>query len=95
MRKYATAAALGLSMLVAVPALALAEAGSGNRLNVPRDQWLSPAEITDRLSSKGYKVSEIEADDGAYEVDAVKDGTRMEFYVHPATGEILAGYDDD
>lgn len=94
MRKYATTAVLGLSMLIAVPTLALADRDE-KRLNVPRDQWLAPSEIVDRLSSKGYKVSEIEADDGAYEVDVVKNGTRMEMYVHPATGEILVGYDQD
>jgi hypothetical protein len=94
MRKYATTALLGLSMLITVPTLALADR-DGNRLNVPRDQWLAPSEIADRLSAKGYKVTEIEADDGAYEVDVVKNGTRMEMYVHPATGEILAGYDQD
>jgi uncharacterized membrane protein YkoI len=40
-------------------------------------------------------VREIETDDGAYEVDVVdKDGVRMELHVHPATGELLRGYDD-
>ncbi|WP_108682736.1 PepSY domain-containing protein [Methyloceanibacter sp. wino2] len=94
MKKYATNAVLGLSMLIAVPTLALADRDA-NRLNVPRDQWLAPSEIADRLSSKGYKVTEIEADDGAYEADVVKNGTRMEVHVHPATGEILVGYDRD
>jgi hypothetical protein len=94
MRNYALPALLGLSMLVASSGLALADRYDGNRLNVPREQWLPPAEIAERLSSKGYKVLEIETDDGAYEVDVVKNGTRMEVYVHPATAEILVGYDD-
>jgi hypothetical protein len=94
MRIYLIPTVLGLSLLAAAPALALDDWLGGNRLNVPRDQWLPPAEIADRLSGQGYKVHEIEADDGAYEVEMTKNGTRMEVYVHPATAEILVGYDD-
>jgi hypothetical protein len=66
-----------------------------DRLNVPRDQWLSPAQISEKLGAQGFKVTEIETDDGAYEVDLVdKNGTRVEAHVHPATGELLVGYDD-
>jgi hypothetical protein len=73
-----------------------AYADPAQRLNVPRDQWLSPAQITDKLVSQGYRVTEIESDDGAYEVDLVdKNGTRVEGHVHPATGELLIGYDND
>lgn len=94
MQKYLIPAMLGFSLLAAAPALALDDSTSGKRLNVPRDQWLSPTEIVDRLSAQGYTVKEIEADDGAYEVEMTKNGTKMEVYVHPATAEILVGYDD-
>lgn len=94
MRKFLIPTLLGLSVLAAAPALARADWDGGQRLNVPRDQWLAPAEIADKLSGQGYKVHEIESDDGAYEVEMTKNGTRMEVYVHPATGEILVGYDD-
>jgi TusA-related sulfurtransferase len=94
MPRYLIPSLIGLSMLVAAPALALADSDDGKRLNVPSDQWMSPSEIADKLSSQGYKVTEIETDDGAYEVDVTKNGTRMEVHVHPATGEILVGYDD-
>ncbi|GFO82615.1 PepSY domain-containing protein [Methyloceanibacter sp.] len=93
MRNHLIPAVLGLAMLTA-PALALAKSDGGKRLNVPRDQWLSPSEIAEKLSSQGYKVIEIETDDGAYEVELTKNGTRMEVHVHPATAEILVGYDD-
>ncbi|ODS03255.1 hypothetical protein AUC71_10605 [Methyloceanibacter marginalis] len=92
MRKFFIPTLLGLSMLAAMPALA--DWDGAQRLNVPQDQWLAPAEIADKLSAQGYKVDEIEADDGAYEVELTKNGTRMEAHVHPATGEILVGYDD-
>lgn len=81
------AAALSIAMLT--PAFA------GDRLNVPADQWLSPSALTDKLTSQGYKVHKIETDDGTYEVDMTdKNGVLIEADVHPATGEILPGYDD-
>lgn len=95
MRNYLIPTALGLFLIATAPAFAIEDWFKGNRLNVPRDQWLSPSEVVDKLSAKGYKVREIEADDGAYEVEMVdKNGTRIEIHVHPATAELLPGYDD-
>ncbi len=95
MRNYLIPTALGLFLVATAPAFAIEDWFNGNRLNVPRDQWLSPTEVVDKLSAKGYKVQEIEADDGAYEVEMVdKNGTRIEIHVHPATAELLPGYDD-
>jgi hypothetical protein len=91
MQNYLIPSALGLFLFTTTPVLAL----DGNKLNIPHDQWLSPTEIVDRLSAQGYKVREIEADDGAYEVEMVdKNGTHVDVYVHPATAELLPGYDD-
>ena len=59
-------------------------------LNVPRDQWLPISEVVKKLEGQGYRVHEIEADDGAYEFEATDQaGARVEGYAHPATGEIL------
>lgn len=93
MRRIALATALIAGMGVTAPLLA--DDDNRNRLNVPSADWKSAAEIKDKLVSAGYTVREIETDDGAYEVDVVdKDGVRMELHVHPATGELLRGYDD-
>lgn len=59
------------------------------RVNVPKEQWLSIAQVAEKLAAQGYTVREIEVDDGAYEVSATKDGKRIKAYLHPATGEIL------
>ena len=91
MRKSLLPTVLGLSMLAAAPALALDDWIEGKRLNVPRDQWLPPTEIVEKLTAQGYKVHEIEVDDGAYEVEMSKGGTKKEVYVHPATSDILGG----
>ena len=93
MRTIILAPILALS-LAAIPAVA--EPAPGTRLNVPRAEWMSPAQITDKLVAAGYRVTEIETDDGAYEVELVdKNGTKVEGHVHPATGELLMGYDAD
>jgi hypothetical protein len=66
MVRHLATALIGLSVLAAAtPALAIEDWLFGNRLNVPRDQWLSPTEVVEKLSAKGFKVVEIEADDGA------------------------------
>jgi hypothetical protein len=91
---------LAFATVVAAAALGMGTAAmaiddNGKRLNVPSAEWKSASEIKDKLVSAGYTVREIETDDGAYEVDVVdKDGVRMELHVHPATGELLRGYDD-
>lgn len=92
MRASLTASVLALAL---IGAAAPAFADNHQRLNVPLNQWLTPTQISEKLAGQGYKVTEIETDDGAYEVDLVdKNGTRIEAHVHPATGELLVGYDD-
>lgn len=82
-----------LSLALAAPALA-GDDYTGP-LNVPRDQWLSISDVIKKIEGQGYKVHEIEADDGAYEFEGTNaDGVRVEAHVHPATGEILKGYRD-
>ncbi|MBN8911606.1 MAG: PepSY domain-containing protein [Rhizobiales bacterium] len=78
-----------LSLALATPAFADDDDYFGP-LNVPRDQWLSVSEVVQKIEAKGYKVREIEADDGVYEFEAIdSSGARVEGHAHPATGEIL------
>jgi hypothetical protein len=78
-----------LSLALAAPAFAGDDDYAGP-LNVPRDQWLSASQVVQKLEGAGYKVQEIEADDGAYEFEAINSsGARIEGHAHPATGEIL------
>lgn len=89
MKKLFTVSLLAAATAVATPALACDDYG---RLNVPRDQWLSVPEMIEKLGQQGYKVYEIEVDDGAYEFEATtENGVRVEACAHPATGEILKG----
>jgi hypothetical protein len=95
MKTYLIVPALVLSLAAAAaPATAEDDASTGTRLNVPHAQWLSPAQISDKLTAQGYKVTEIETDDGAYEVELSTNGAKIEARVHPATAELLVGSDD-
>jgi hypothetical protein len=63
---------------------------------VPRDQWMPASQVTQKLEAKGFKVLEIEADDGVYEFDAIDaSGARIEGHAHPATGEVLNTHPDN
>jgi hypothetical protein len=92
MRKALTLPALAVLVCMAVPAFA---DNHKNRLNIPHDQWLSVSEVIQKLSAQGYKVTEIESDDGAYEFEATNaQGVRVEGHAHPVTGQVMPGYDD-
>ena len=101
MRSTSLLTAITLS-LAAAPVSALPLNDESNRVNVPKEQWLSPSQISEIqsqiseiLREKGYKVIDIEIDDGCYEVELIdKNGRRIEghVYVYPATGP-LVGYD--
>jgi hypothetical protein len=81
--------ATALSLAFAVPAFAGDDDYAGP-LNVPRDQWMSTSQVVQKIESQGFKVLEIEVDDGAYEFEATNSsGARIEGHAHPATGEVL------
>lgn len=88
------APALALATLAAAGG-ALAESGSP-RVDAPRDQWMSVAQIAEHFSAQGYDVRSVESEKGRYEIEAVdKDGRRVEIDAHPVTGEILKQERDD
>ena len=92
MQKYLTLPSIAMAFALTTSAHA---GHDGPRLNVPADKWLSVSEVIQKLKAQGYNVTEIEADDGAYEFDAINaDGVRVEGHAHPATGQVLLGYDD-
>lgn len=75
---------------VAVPGFLCCRPCLAGRPNVPRAQWLSPSDLTLKLAAQGYRVHEIEVDDGAYEFEATSSaGVRIKGHAHPATGEVL------
>lgn len=83
---------LAVSLLAVATATPAFACDSHGRLNVPANEWLSIPEVIQKLEEQGYKVYEIEVDDGAYEFEATTaSGVRVEACAHPATGEVLKG----
>ena len=86
-----------------IPAFALALGASGfafasdddARIDAPRAEWLSIAEVTAKFTAEGYDVRQVKEEDGGYEIYALKDGKRLEAVVNPVTGEILNTETDD
>jgi hypothetical protein len=74
-----TAASLLLAGLTAAPALA----------DQPGADWISIEQVKSKLMAAGYSsISEIEADDGHWEGEGMKNGQKHEFHVDPHTGAI-------
>ena len=59
-------------------------------------QWMSIPEIVTKIEGSGYKVREVDMDEGLYEISAVDaNGMRVEADFNPATGEPLRGWRQD
>jgi hypothetical protein len=70
-----------LSLLIAAPTVALADK--------PGADWLTHAQVTEKLLAQGFtRVIKLEADDGHWEGDAVKDGKTYEVHVDPHSGAL-------
>jgi uncharacterized membrane protein YkoI len=62
----------------------------------PGPDWISIGEVLSILKKNGYsQVTEIEADDGHWEGDGIKNGNAYEFHVDPHTGKITKDERDD
>jgi hypothetical protein len=91
--KFLLAPALALGLAAVSPAFA--DDDDNGRPNVPREQWMSVDDVTQKLTSQGFQVRKIEADDGTYEFEGTNpDGVDVQARVHPGTGEILGGDND-
>lgn len=99
-----SAVVLATAVFAAVAGSALASAddrdGSKERHELASDrarctvrsaaEWLSNDQLTQKLKEQGYTVGRIETSHGCYEVKATDaNGVRVEFYVDPATGEVV------
>ena len=57
--------------------------------DMPGADWMTKEQITQKLKGMGYTdVMKLEADDGHWEGDAMKDGKTYEVHVDPHTGKL-------
>jgi hypothetical protein len=56
--------------------------------NVPVQNWMSEAQLRERLAPLNLQIEEIDIDDGCYEVEVRNaDNRKLDILFHPETGE--------
>lgn len=84
---------LALGSVLAIGGVLLAPSIAGENRAMPEGgrQWLSIAQVHEKLDAAGYRnIEKIERERGGYEARATdRNGDRVKLYVHPQTGEIL------
>lgn len=62
----------------------------------PGPDWMSAQEVIEKALRSGYtEVTKLEADDGRWEGEGIKNGQKMEFHADPKTGAITSEKLDD
>ncbi|UPJ64522.1 PepSY domain-containing protein [Bradyrhizobium sp. 191] len=57
----------------------------------PGPDWMPIQQVIEKVLKSGFAlVSKIEADDGRWEGEGIKDGQKMKFLADPKTGEIIS-----
>lgn len=92
-----TTVAAGLAVAVLTGGIASAQT---TRTDEPRNaqnaNWMSMSEIISKVEGEGYKVHEVEIDDGLYEIKATdSSGLRVEADLDPTTGEPVRDWRQD
>ncbi|MDN2568121.1 PepSY domain-containing protein [Aquibium sp. A9E412] len=88
MRKIIAATAIATLGLTAAPALA---SDDDYRCDTPADAtWMPIEEVAAKTQAMGYTLREVERDDGCYEIEATDaNGMKVEFKMHPVSGEVV------
>ena len=55
----------------------------------PGPDWMPAKQVIDKALQSGYtQITKIEADDGRWEGEGIKNGQKMDFHADPKTGAI-------
>ena len=86
-----------MNRLTAVLVIALATfALTVAKADQPGPDWMPAAQVKDKLVAAGYSsITKIEADDGHWEGEGIKNGRKMEFHADPRSGAIISEKLDD
>jgi hypothetical protein len=83
-------------MLAAVAATLVVSSTGLVRADQPGADWMPAEQVKQKLTQAGYsQITELKADDGRWEGEGVKNGTKMEFHADPRTGAIIQEKKDD
>jgi hypothetical protein len=82
------AVALCVSLLMGTSSLA--------RADQPGPDWMPMEQVKAQILRSGYsQVTKLEADDGRWEGEGIKNGQKMDFHADPKTGVIVSEKLDD
>ena len=87
-----------MKKLAAVVFAVALSAGSLNpaRAERPGPDWMPAQQVIEQALKSGFtQVIKIEADDGRWEGEGIKDGKKMDFHADPKTGVITFEKLDD
>ena len=81
---------------LAVLALALLSTTVIARADKPGPDWMPAEKVIEKILQSGYSQgTKIEADDGRWEGEGIKNGKKMDFHADPKTGAITHEKPDD
>lgn len=81
--KFGTLAPLALVLALGFAGPAMA------KKDRPGADWIPAEQVKQKLMDAGYSsITELEADDGHWEGEGMKNGVKIEFHVDPKTGVI-------
>ncbi len=92
MKNLIITAASILTFAAAMPAYASDDAHCGT---ADRSSWMSEEALKMKATEMGYDVKKVKVEEGCFEIYAIKDGKRVEAYLHPVTAEIIRVKSDD
>ncbi|HJS87361.1 MAG TPA: PepSY domain-containing protein [Acetobacteraceae bacterium] len=76
-------------------ALALAGGATTAFADMPGPDWMPFEQVVQKLKEAGYtQIAELQADDGHWEGEGMKNGRKMEFHADPRTGVITSEHPD-
>ena len=86
---------LKISTIAVVLVLSVAGANPA-KADQPGPDWMPAQQVIEKVLQSGYtQVTELEADDGRWEGEGIKNGQKMEFHADPKTGVITFEKLDD
>lgn len=66
------------------------------RADTPGPDWMPAEKVIEKILQAGYsQVTKIEADDGRWEGEGIKNGKKMEFHADPKSGVVTHEKPDD
>jgi len=75
------------------PFSGFAEPGKADQ---PGSDWMPAQQVIEQVLKSGYtQVTQLEADDGRWEGEGIKNGQKMDFHADPKTGVITFEKLDD